>query len=157
MKQKIFAPLKNRIPTIFIPATCTKAIRESFQLLLGIEITDHHWPPPHEMATRQISFNLFYSSQPLRLVKQKVKSVLTHDLEFPCLPNKMVIYANRCTRIMHFADSLETFFYSDDELYLSDILRLHGNLSRDEKAQIINLFINGLEATSHLKGKNTSF
>ena len=42
-------------------------------------------------------------------------------------------------------------FYSDDGLHLFDILRLHGNLSRDEnKAQIINLFINGSEAASHL-------
>ena len=51
---------------------------------------------------------------------------------------------------MTFADSLESFFNYDDDLYKFDILRLHGDLTRDEKVQIIDLFVNGSEATSHL-------
>ena len=70
------------------------------------------------------------------------------------LPNKVVVYRNRCSCVMTFADNLELFFDSDDDLYEFDILRLHGNLSRDEKAQIIDLFVNGSEATSHFKMMN---
>ena len=92
-------------------------MHESFQLLLRIKITDHHWPPPCEMATRQIAFNLCYSTQPLRLVKKRMKKILTRDPECPSLPNKAVIYANCRTRIMHFAESLELFFDSDDYLH----------------------------------------
>ena len=51
---------------------------------------------------------------------------------------------------MHFAECLETFFDSHDDLHIFDILQLHGNLARDEKAQIINLFINGCEEISDL-------
>ena len=51
---------------------------------------------------------------------------------------------------MHFAECLETFFDSHDDLRIFDILQLHGNLARDEKAQIINLFINGCEERSYL-------
>ena len=76
----------------------------------------HQSSVKRKMATRQISFNLSYSSQPLRYVKKSVKRILHQDseLESQPLPKKILIYANRRTRINHFADSIESFLDSED-------------------------------------------
>ena len=88
LKEKLFAHLKKEIPMMFITATCTTDIRVSFQNLLDVDITQQHWPAPSKMATRQIStrqiisFNLTYSTQPLRFVNNKktIKGILMPDL-----------------------------------------------------------------------------
>ena len=94
LKDKLFAPLQNMIPMMFITATCTKEICESFQTLLGVTISNQHWPSPRKMATRQIAFNLFYTTQPLRLAKPIIELILTTDPDCPLLPKKGIVYGN---------------------------------------------------------------
>jgi superfamily II DNA helicase RecQ len=76
-------------------------------------------------------------------VKKRTREVLLFNADVPNLPHKAVVYSNKRIKICSFAERLEDYLDSENVLFHHDVLTLVGTLSRDEKAQIINLFVNG--------------
>ena len=63
LKDVLFSKLPRNIPSLFLTATCTRRIKESFESLIGVPITHIHWPPPHKMADRKVSLSLSSTPQ----------------------------------------------------------------------------------------------
>jgi len=142
LRAAFFQKLPVNTPMLFMTATCSREIITSIETLFGISITTRHWPPPSEMATRNVSFFAHYSSQPLRQVKKRLREILSpHNEDINPLPHKAIVYSNSRRRILKFAESLEEYFDSDDELHKYDVMTLVGPQPRDEKAQVTKMFI----------------
>jgi hypothetical protein len=56
-------------------------------------------------------------------------------------PNKVIVYSNQRTKITTCSKRIESFFDGDDDLWEHDVLTLVGTLTKDEKAYLINTFL----------------
>ena len=139
LKDKLFAKLPRRIPLLFLTATCTRRIKELFETLIGVPITHVHWPPPHEMADRKVSLFIHYSSRPFSNMSKSIARILKINDD---LPDKFIVYSNVRTRIKDVQTGMCDFFDKDDDLFLNDIMCIHGQLSKEEKASYTQLFLN---------------
>ena len=148
LKNSLFKKVRNRnVPLLFLTATCTSRIKESLESMLDMRINYVHWPSPLEMVNRNVKLNITYSTKWLHSIKQSLKSNLTGD---PELPTKVIIYSNQRTKILSCADNIETFLDGDELLCDMDVIRLVGTLHRDEKTELINMFLDDSEGSNSL-------
>ena len=121
LKDSFFLKLPPSMPMLFMTATCTPTIRESFESLIGTRINHTHWPAPIDMVNRKQAIRFKYTTRP----KTHVKTLLQKDLkEDPILPNKVIIYSNGRGKIRSFADGLKQWFYGHDWLWKFHIICL---------------------------------
>ena len=139
LRDVLFSKLPRNIPSLFLTATCTRRIKESFESLIGVPISHIHWPPPHEMADRKVSLFIHYSSRPFSNMSKSIARILKINDD---LPDKFIVYSNVRTRIKDVQTGMCEFFDKDDDLFLHDIMCIHGQLSKEEKASYIQLFLN---------------
>jgi len=138
LKTHLFSKLPTGIPKLFLTATCTKSILESLKNIFGTSFNSIHWPSPNEMIHRSVRFELEYTNKAFHFVSKSIKAYLTPH---QTLPNKVIIYSNRRSKIMEFSENLESFFDLDDYLCNVDILTLVGTLTILEKSQYIRYFV----------------
>ena len=114
LKARFFHRLPPALPMLFMTATCTPSIRDSFECLIGTRINHVHWPSPMNMVSRKMAISFRYTTRP----KTHVKKLLERDLKAdPNLPNKVIIYSNGRGKIRAFADSLKEWFYGHKWLW----------------------------------------
>jgi len=142
LKGAVFDKISPSIPQLFLTATCTRSIKDSFESMLGIHITHVHWPAPQYMVNRNVQFNIIYSTQWFLSITKSIEQYVTSA---DPLPKKVIIYSNQRTKIMTCVDRLEYFFDKDDALSDCDVLTLVGTLTKEEKAYIIKLFLSDNE------------
>jgi superfamily II DNA helicase RecQ len=142
LKPALFDKLHSSIPLLFLTATCTSRIKRAFESLIGVQITDDHWPSAKQMVNRKVKINVHYSSKPLPLITRSLKPLI---MSTPPLPNKVIVYSNQRTKIMFCAERLEDFYDNDDDLCGRDVVTLVGTLTREEKAHLINVFLDSNE------------
>ena len=53
LKDGFFLKLPPSMPMLFMTATCTPAIQELFETLIGTRINHTHWPAPIDMVNRK--------------------------------------------------------------------------------------------------------
>jgi superfamily II DNA helicase RecQ len=145
LKNAIFSKLPAATPHLFLTATCTQFIISSIQNMFGINMNSIHWPSPNEMAHRNVRFHLEYTNRNLSFVTKTIKEYLLPQND---LPNKIIVYSNRRNKIIDFAEKLDSFLDSKEELYEVDTLTLVGTLTMDEKAQYIKHFMSSENTTT---------
>lgn len=59
----------------------------------------------------------------------------------PEFPKKCIIYRNSWKKILELTEKLEDYLESEDLLYKNDIITLVGTQTKEEKAQLIKLFV----------------
>ena len=96
LKDKIFKKLPAKVPSLFLTATCTKRIKESFETLIGLDITHIHWPTAVEMVDRKVSLFIAYSSRPFSNMLNSIARLLKADDDHP---KKFIVYSNVRSRI----------------------------------------------------------
>ena len=101
-------------------------------------INSNHWPSPYEMANRNVKLNVIYGNQQIRFVTRSIKA---HVTKTPPHANKVIVYSNQHTKIVNCAEKLEHMFDEDNDLCNHDVLTLVGTLTKQEKAQFINSFL----------------
>ena len=92
------------------------------------------------MVHRSVKINVAYTTRAFQYVKKTITKDLAIHLT---LPNKVIVYSNRRVRIFNFADKLEKLLDQDPDFKTVDVLTLTGNLTKEEKASFIRMFING--------------
>ena len=139
LKVDLFDKLPKKVPCLFLTATCTRRIKESFESLIGLPITHIHWPQAHEMADRKVSLFINYSSRPFSNMSKSITRFLKINDD---LPDKFIVYSNVRSRIKDVQSGMCDVFDKDDQLFLDDIMCIHGQLSKEEKASYTQLFLN---------------
>ena len=140
LKSKLFMAIKSPIPMLFLTATCSTYITSTLQTMFGIQFNGVHWPDAANMKHRKVKVILQYTSRAFQYVSSNIKSSLAPH---PTLPNKVIVYSNRRTRIENFAEKLEALLDKDPIHRSIDVLTLVGTLTKEEKAANIRLFLNG--------------
>jgi ATP-dependent DNA helicase RecQ len=138
LKHALFDKLHSSIPFLFLTATCTARIKNSFESLYGFRITNTHWPSAKEMANRKVKLNVHYTTRPSIFLHRHLKD---NVIAASSLPTKVIVYSNQRTKIVTCAEGIEGFFDNDDDLWNHDVITLIGTLTRDEKAHIIKTFL----------------
>jgi hypothetical protein len=54
---------------------------------------------------------------------------------------KIIIYSNMREKIINLTKQLELFLNTDNKLYLADVISIHGQLSHEEKASYLKMFM----------------
>ena len=76
LKNKLFSRLDEKIPMLFVTASCNEHIKASFQSMIGVSVTHTHWPSAVEMANRRVSLFCTYSSKPLKRVLSAIENTV---------------------------------------------------------------------------------
>ena len=139
LKDKVFKKLPNKVPSLFLTATCTRRIKDSFESLIGLDITHIHWPTAAEMVDRKVSLFIAYSSRPFSNMSNSIARLLKIDDN---QPKKIIVYSNVRSRIKDVDIGIGEFFNKDDTLYLDDTMCIHGQLTKEEKASYTQMFLN---------------
>ena len=139
LKSELFVKLPRTVPCLFLTATCTRRIKESFETLIGFPITHLHWPSAHDMADRKVSLFISYSSRPFSNMLKSISRFLKIN---DALPKKFIVYSNVRFRIKDVQTGLCDVLDKDNDLFLDDIMCIHGQLSKEEKASYTQLFLN---------------
>ena len=126
---------------LFLTATCTKRIKSSFETTTGVDITHVYWPSAVEMADRKVSLFMSYSSRPFSNMSKSIALMLTEEnSQFP--NSKFIVYSNVRSRIKDVKEGLCLLFDKDDKLFETDVMCIHGHLSKEEKARYTQIFLN---------------
>ena len=153
----LFSKLNINCPMLVLTATCTAAIRCDFESLMQLEINQWQWPSPNEMMHRCVSINAQYTTKPFQHVMKTFKSMISNSDSEPDsmspsnLPTKVIVYSNTRERILNFAGSIKKKMNADKVLREIDIISLVGTLTKQEKAQLIRLFVHGSRKHPDLK------
>ena len=139
LKESIFQKIENHnTPILLMTATCTQEIRKSIEKMIGITITNTHWPGAKNMKHRKISLDLHYTNQALAYVLKSIKQPITSNEE---LGNKVIIYSNSAKGIVDYANRLGNEFDNDDDLHNIDIVTITGRMKREQKAEYLRTFL----------------
>jgi superfamily II DNA helicase RecQ len=157
----LFSKLNIDCPMLFLTATCTAAIRRDFESLMQLEINQWQWPSPNEMMHRCVSINAQYTTKPFQHVMKTFKSMISNSpsesnpdadsVSSSNLPTKVIVYSNTRERILNFAESIKKKMNADKVLKDIDIISLVGTLTKQEKTELIRLFVNGSRKHQDLK------
>ena len=145
LKTLLFNKLRPLTPILLMTAMCSLSIVKSSEELFGFHITEQHWPSISKMANRKESFHATYSTLGIRYVKKLLPHYLTsveHDIDDEVLPSKVMFYSNTATLIKGLSETLEEFMDTNQETRNIDVLLVHVNLSKEEKAAFIGAFTN---------------
>ena len=136
--------LYQKIPSccrvnLFMTGTCNKTIQTNFEKLFGVKINNMHWPDHHQMRHRSVSIELKYTIMIMKEIKNKCMPLLLAG----CTDSskKIIIYSNMREKIINTTKQLELFLNIDDKLYLADAISIHGQLSHEEKAAYLKMFM----------------
>ncbi len=124
---------------LFMTGTCNEMIKTHFTELLGIKITHTEWPEHQTMRHRFVSIEFQYTNMILKEVKKKCMPLLlsrSSDVE-----KKMIVYSNMREKIIKMTKQLELFLNTDERLYLADAISIHGQLTHQEKAAYLKMFM----------------
>ena len=144
LKEKLFLPLQNqRVPQLYLTATCSKSIKNGCEKLFGMKINQMRWPSVSDIANRKQAMSAICTNRSLHHVKESIKSILAepkiHDEEI--LPNKIITHANQRSKAIEFAKRLEDVLDGIDDSWKNDVLILHGKLTKEDKTYIIRNFV----------------
>lgn len=121
------------------------------------------------MAHRSVSIHTHYTTKPFFVVMKTFKNVISNPSSTctsksnsnsdsasiphfnPDLLNKVIVYSNTREKILNFAESIKKKTNADDVLKKIDVISLVGNLTKDEKSELLRLFINGSSKHTDLK------
>jgi superfamily II DNA helicase RecQ len=138
---ELFSRVDHLTPMLFMTATCTRSIHDSFQMLIGgrnWQFTDRDWPGAFFMQHRSVSLNFKYTTQASANVKKHLKSMLEEDNS---LPKKCIVYSNFRRRVQDFSQDLAEYLDTSASTTHFDIITLIGTQFREQKAKYINCFI----------------
>ena len=68
--------MKDKVPMLFLTASCNDRICSSFEAMIDVKITDSEWPSAVEIANRRVSIFVSYSQKPIKTVINDVCCVL---------------------------------------------------------------------------------
>ncbi len=139
LKRKFFSRFPKRVPMLFMTATCTESIKASFTKLTGIIINNEEWSTPRAMMHRSVHLDIKYTSQHFATLKKIIKPFLLPD---PTLPNKCIVYTETRKKGTIMSERFSNFLDSDDDLNSIDSMVLQGDLAKEQKTKIIELFVN---------------
>lgn len=130
LKQKLFIKLNNLVPMLFLTATCTDRILDSFETMIGVKVTHMDWPSATELSTRRVGIYANYSERPT----QNMFKVIKKTLEDPsALLKKSIVYSNIRRRVIDLSQQIGNFFDTHDNINHHEVIVIHGQLSKVEK------------------------
>ena len=138
-----------KCPMLFLTATCTDNIRHHFQRLMQLDINSLTWPSANEMAHRSVSIDTKYTTKPFQYVTKTFKAMISDS--DGNLPSKVIVYSNTRERIITFAENIRKRMNSDVDMKDIDVITLIGTLTKEEKARLIRIFVNGSQQHPDLK------
>ena len=139
LKTKLFLKVPKKTIMLFLTATCTKRIKSSFEKCIGVNITHTHWPSATQMIDRKVSLFVTYSSRPFSNMSKSIALMLKDNTEFE--NSKFIVYSNVRSRIKDVKEGLSRFFDKDDQLFETDVMCIHGQLSKEEKSRYTQIFL----------------
>jgi len=138
LKSKLFCKVRKTIPMLFLTATCTRRIEESFTKMIGRDITHYDWPSASDLSTRRVQLHALYSGRPVKPLKTSISKMLKETNDHP---KQCIVYCNVQKRVIEIQEKLGEYFDADDDLYMHEVISIHGNLSKVEKTKYIQFFL----------------
>ena len=140
LKPRLYTKLPNCCKIrLFMTGTCTKTILTQVEELAGFRILNRHWPTKEEMRHRSVSIRLIYTPLILNVIKRSLGILLKQGSADK--PKKAIIYSNMRIKIIGIGKKLGGFLNTDGHLYKIDYMVIHGQLSQEEKAGYLKLFM----------------
>ena len=138
LKEVLFTKVADDVPMLFLTATCNSCISSSFERMIGVSITHKEWPNALQIQNRRVSIFSAYSQRPIGRVEKGVSRVLqTEEL----IQDKCIVFSNVRKRVCEMQDRLGERFDQDDDLSKFDVLSIHGQLTKEQKASYIQTFL----------------
>ena len=143
LKEPLFTKLSPATPMLFLTATCTERVRDSFALMIGVDITHYDWPNKTEIRNRKVSIVCHYSSKPFSSMCKNAAAVV-------CLyrHSKCIIYSNVRKQVICLKEKFGAYLDKLDNLYNLQAVAIHGHLSKIKKTGNINMFL----SSHHIDG-----
>ena len=150
LKTVLFQRLVN-VPMLFLTATCTARIRDSFASMIGVAITHYDWPDEVLIRNRKVSLVCQYSSKPFSSMCRNASAVVRADRQ-----SKIIVYSNARKRVIELKEKIGNFLDGEDDLSMMQVLAIHGHQSKVEKTGYIQMFLSGNDEDDGVGDDNDS-
>ena len=138
LKTKLFQKVHDKVVMLFMTASCNRRIRASFEEMIGVAITHTEWPSAVQIANRKVTILCDYSQRPIGKVEKAISNVVRMD---DGLGTKCIVYSNVRKRVLEIQERIGDSFDVEDALHQFDVLSIHGQLTKDQKACYIQTFL----------------
>mmetsp|Transcript_21475 Transcript_21475/g.31351 ORF Transcript_21475/g.31351 Transcript_21475/m.31351 type:complete len:92 (-) Transcript_21475:161-436(-) len=80
-----------KTPMLFLTATCTMRICESFEGMISCTATHYDWPSAFDIANRPVSLYAHYSKKTFANMSAKICGILKERWKWSCQQNALSI------------------------------------------------------------------
>ena len=109
--------------------------------MIGASITHRDWSTPTELlsSARRVTIYARYSERLFRNMFLTIKTTLKEDGN---LPSKSINYSNTRKHVIDLKTKSEREFDPDNVIHSTEVLAVHGQLSKAEKHHYTQIFLN---------------